>query len=464
MEGVAAHITAAAPKGPRYDPALTKQQRASIENGIWLCSNCAGLIDRDIAGHSVDLLRQWKRDAEKRAFERLGTPQPQKDDAIRAVTAALTGAVHLDYALQAPRAVSAGVSQALEALDPRFGVEVSHAKGHTRFAITQRDPSARVKFRIAGNQRHAQLLQKFVDFGVPATLSDVSIRTDGSPLFQRLFENSDSMSFSRASSGRLTMRIIIETKDGKEQRFDDATTAFHWGQKGITFTSNPHDGLLKIVLVVRATPATAVEEFSIQLVPSQWVGIDIRQLPWTNKLRYYAENIAAARFLRVEIENDGETVVRARIAAGLRPQAETLLRNIDLIGKLKSVCRAFDFDLKLTHSRFSNEEVAEILEIGTLLEFDETVIMETHFTPKEPETVLELKNLSERDDLTTVRLPFDAGLKFQGVATPVRDIVFVLDNVCVKPEKESVFAVGKPVKIEVRGTRNTRVTIEPAPA
>lgn len=35
--GVAAHITAAAASGPRFDAALTVEQRRSVENGIWLC-------------------------------------------------------------------------------------------------------------------------------------------------------------------------------------------------------------------------------------------------------------------------------------------------------------------------------------------------------------------------------------------------------------------------------------------
>jgi len=44
--GVAAHITAAASGGKRFDPNLTPEQRGSIDNGIWLCQNCAKLIVR----------------------------------------------------------------------------------------------------------------------------------------------------------------------------------------------------------------------------------------------------------------------------------------------------------------------------------------------------------------------------------------------------------------------------------
>lgn len=65
--GVAAHITAASPGGPRFNNALTSQQRGSTENGIWLCQACAKLIDSDVTKYSVEVLNSWKREAEERA-------------------------------------------------------------------------------------------------------------------------------------------------------------------------------------------------------------------------------------------------------------------------------------------------------------------------------------------------------------------------------------------------------------
>lgn len=63
--GVAAHITAASAGGPRYNPHLTPEQRQSAENGIWLCQNCAHFIDTDYLSYSVELLCDWKSQAEK---------------------------------------------------------------------------------------------------------------------------------------------------------------------------------------------------------------------------------------------------------------------------------------------------------------------------------------------------------------------------------------------------------------
>lgn len=65
--GVAAHITAASPGGPRFDPSLSAEQRLSIENAIWLCQSCGTLVDRDCTKFTVDILRDWKQRAERSA-------------------------------------------------------------------------------------------------------------------------------------------------------------------------------------------------------------------------------------------------------------------------------------------------------------------------------------------------------------------------------------------------------------
>lgn len=70
--GVAAHIAAASGGGPRYDPFMTLEERSGIDNGIWLCQNCAHLIDADSAAYPVELLHRWKEQAESEARASLG--------------------------------------------------------------------------------------------------------------------------------------------------------------------------------------------------------------------------------------------------------------------------------------------------------------------------------------------------------------------------------------------------------
>jgi hypothetical protein len=70
--GVAAHITAASQGGPRFDVNISEKERRSASNGIWLCQNCAKLIDSDLEAYSAESLREWKGRAEAEARKRIG--------------------------------------------------------------------------------------------------------------------------------------------------------------------------------------------------------------------------------------------------------------------------------------------------------------------------------------------------------------------------------------------------------
>lgn len=61
ITGTAAHIYAAAPNGPRGTGGLTDDQRSAPSNGIWLCAQCARLVDTNAGGaYPVSLLRGWR--------------------------------------------------------------------------------------------------------------------------------------------------------------------------------------------------------------------------------------------------------------------------------------------------------------------------------------------------------------------------------------------------------------------
>lgn len=69
--GEAAHITAAAVDGPRYDADLDRQQRRAITNGIWMCRAHARFIDTDFKEYSAGTLIIWKKQAEDLAYQYL---------------------------------------------------------------------------------------------------------------------------------------------------------------------------------------------------------------------------------------------------------------------------------------------------------------------------------------------------------------------------------------------------------
>jgi hypothetical protein len=78
--GVAAHITAASPGGPRYDQKIPQDARKSILNAIWLCQSCAKLVDSDTQKYTVHILTKWKVTAEEYAESLLNKKETLQRD------------------------------------------------------------------------------------------------------------------------------------------------------------------------------------------------------------------------------------------------------------------------------------------------------------------------------------------------------------------------------------------------
>lgn len=87
--GVAAHITAASPNGPRYDPKMTPQDRRDISNGIWLCQDCAKIVDDDPEGEftseALHMLKEKAITAHRKARDP-HPPSPVIRKGVRVVT------------------------------------------------------------------------------------------------------------------------------------------------------------------------------------------------------------------------------------------------------------------------------------------------------------------------------------------------------------------------------------------
>ena len=67
---------------------MTGEERGSIENGIWLCHNCAKLVDSDTVRYPVAVLVAMKDAAENRTRAAVGMPATEE---VRVPRERLTG-------------------------------------------------------------------------------------------------------------------------------------------------------------------------------------------------------------------------------------------------------------------------------------------------------------------------------------------------------------------------------------
>ncbi len=134
--GVAAHLSAASPGGPRYNPSLTSAERTSHNNAIWLCQNCAKLIDNDEARFTENELKQWKRDAEARALARIGKTATAADpkhldfseeELMIMISCAERGDIFLLTSDEAGAWVRSGTQDLIDGSDPAFSAHYVEA-------------------------------------------------------------------------------------------------------------------------------------------------------------------------------------------------------------------------------------------------------------------------------------------------------------------------------------------------
>jgi hypothetical protein len=78
--GKVAHIAAAAAGGPRYVVDMLEEERKSISNAIFLCSNCAELIDKNNGvDYKTETLKTWKEEHHNWVLQNLNKSEADKN-------------------------------------------------------------------------------------------------------------------------------------------------------------------------------------------------------------------------------------------------------------------------------------------------------------------------------------------------------------------------------------------------
>jgi WD40 repeat protein len=137
--GVAAHITAASPGGPRYDASLSTEERSSSTNGLWACQGCAKHIDSHDPRHTVAVLKEWKEQVEHEALQRLNATSIVKRK-VAVLKRKLVG--HKNYVwdvLITPdgrRVLSASNDKTVRMWDVATGNRLAIFEGHAAFVCS----------------------------------------------------------------------------------------------------------------------------------------------------------------------------------------------------------------------------------------------------------------------------------------------------------------------------------------
>ena len=311
--GEAAHICAAAKGGPRYDTKMTSDQRKSIENGIWLCSNCADKIDKDWKRYSVELLHQWKMSAEEFALKEMGKKLPTIDEPIELLMASMTGEGFKSFPTRLEN-ISLAASRYLEEVDPRLSVDIAFEKNYTSFHFAAKKEPVDMKLLIAPKDLESfdEKMKNLFKYGEPleAIVNDFSFY--GSEIFDKLKQNSltdAKISFTpKGVDGKLKLKL---NNSGDVYQVDDMLGTFFSGNQNISFQGKLFGDILHFFLRIPlpSQPTTSERNFSFSIKFDKWNGTDVLQLQYFNKTYEFFEKLYLGFSLGGVLEIEGEKLL-----------------------------------------------------------------------------------------------------------------------------------------------------------
>ena len=289
--GKAAHIKAAAPGGPRYDPSQTPEERRSFENGIWCCANCADRVDRDAGRYSVDQLKQLKANAEQLATERIGRTTVE---------------------LRTPVAVRRAVEEFCrteevrwEQQDPRFNVSVNWENGHPVYRLRAREPvSGQLVIGVKKKKEYIEGLRDVLDYGGTHTFQKIDVRMEGSPLFAPNAGTYDHFQIStQARSASITAIFGGGTDSALYLDFAGQAT---YGFKGFRFTGSVFSELLVITLSADHNGGDTRVGLTFNL--QKWEHKPLLHLPYFERLKQVLSSLSNGTRVQLSVDVNGAEV------------------------------------------------------------------------------------------------------------------------------------------------------------
>ena len=318
--GKAAHITAAAVGGPRYDASLSGAERRSIRNGIWLCSNCATEIDANEARYSVGLLHEWKRKAEALADAEKGKRLPHADDARNELIAALSG-LPVPFTHTAIGNVHKASKQRLDSLDPRLRVETAYVNGVTTFKLHALET---VPFNISIPAELAQVwrdgISNLIDHAQGAKLPATGIKVTGSPLIEALHAESEfsprHMLVEPYKKPAVLKLKLFDPETSRVEQFDDCGGGVSLGMKSLRFEGELCRGLIGLAFNVPVFEAPCNGTVTLTESFENWSGRDVGDLPYFEKLAHFFELLVTGWRLECSLELDGLNALDGTLKGG----------------------------------------------------------------------------------------------------------------------------------------------------
>ncbi|UZA81267.1 HNH endonuclease [Pseudomonas syringae] len=310
--GVACHIKAAAPGGPRYDAKQTKDERRHLSNGIWMCQTHSKLVDADDSAYSIETLLEWKQKAEARSNSLINQKSFTENEVRAAVEA---GAVSIlqrwvnksNDPFDTPIAeVMTGYEAGLRALDPRFNVQVDKVGGHYNHIISAAQDKVSLQLILQDLDKlegYWDAERALYEEGRQLEIPGAHFKFEGSKLFDAIHRRTHRSEQGTLTLGAprkaLTANLYVRTPKGHESVVDSFTCYYTSGSLRTVFEGAALDGFFTVK--ASCTHDGKGTKFDLKFNVDAWRGKNILDLPRFFRLAKVAPLLASGRLV-VEIE------------------------------------------------------------------------------------------------------------------------------------------------------------------
>jgi hypothetical protein len=325
-----AHICSAAPGvgAARYDPDQTEAQRKSHENGIWLCANHATIIDSDEKNYSVELLKSWKKQAQKRSNDMLGQPSFSQSELNRAIHAAVGH--HKSYEItheSGPVVIeSLNAYQArLAELDDRLNFHTTASANMIRHVVTAKEgtsPTIGLRFSKEVSAEINDKLIRLQRRGESFIVHSGDFSFSGSALFEAFNVYNPNFLLEVLPTKKAVETSVYLVAGGKQILFANFESELKGGVDAFSVQGSGLNGLFSLTFSIDSLTKEVGLVFNSSI--GGWLGQDLRNVQHYSKmmkaLSFINEN-PDVRFM-VECEIGNRTIT---LPSGVQGDYENLM-------------------------------------------------------------------------------------------------------------------------------------------
>ena len=312
--GTAAHICAASKGGPRYDEKMTKKERGSIDNAIWLCRNCSFRIDNDETGYPVNLLYQWKKEAEKKASQEMGKPLPDNKE-LSNMLAIACGKKTRTFLPNAISNIHYAAEDYLEKLDPRFEVNSSFYQGQTSYLLSaKKGESVNINLKLNSDTSKIRELDcrynELIKYGNDLIIDKCYIDSESSKLLNFLSQGRmGKLIISPRKTEILVIINLIQKDTNLIETIGEFKGYFSYGKQGGNIEAFGFNNHIKLSIKFDHDNQT-IENcfFTLSLEHELWNDLDINQLPYFSKCHSFFHKLSDKWDMQCKLEKDGDHI------------------------------------------------------------------------------------------------------------------------------------------------------------